>query len=275
MSETDPERFADDGVILIRGLLDPDLLDLATTGVDRVLAQPGPRRLDATADGDAGSFVEDFIRWPDIAEIDAVARHPRVAGLAARLTRSTRLVLHHDHVLVKEAGTTTPTPWHQDQPYYDADGSQTVSFWIALDLVPAEVCPLFVRGTHRGPWYLPRTFATHEARWFPPGSLVEIDSLVADLDTSTVLTADLEPGDAIAFSWATVHSAPGAGRSSRRRALSLRYAGDDVVRVQRPWRCSPDFDDDDPALEGRSAWHDPRFLRVWPPTIDDEQDANR
>lgn len=29
---------------------------------------------------------------------------------------------YHDHVLVKEPGAESETPWHQDQPYYPVDG---------------------------------------------------------------------------------------------------------------------------------------------------------
>ena len=34
-----------------------------------------------------------------------------------------RVRLFHDHLLVKEAGSAEPSPWHQDQPYYCVDGS--------------------------------------------------------------------------------------------------------------------------------------------------------
>ena len=30
--------------------------------------------------------------------------------------------LFHDHLLVKEPRTAQPTPWHQDQPYYNVSG---------------------------------------------------------------------------------------------------------------------------------------------------------
>ena len=36
--------------------------------------------------------------------------------------------LFHDHLLVKEAGTLDRSPWHQDQPYYPIDGTQT---WVS------------------------------------------------------------------------------------------------------------------------------------------------
>jgi ectoine hydroxylase-related dioxygenase (phytanoyl-CoA dioxygenase family) len=49
--------------------------------------------------------------------------------------RSRSVRLYHDHMLTKEPGTRARTPWHQDQPYYNVDGRQNVSFWIPVDPV--------------------------------------------------------------------------------------------------------------------------------------------
>ena len=48
------------------------------------------------------------------------------------------------------AGTRQPTPWHQDQPYYNVDGTQNVSFWIPVDPVSRASTLEFVAGSHRG-----------------------------------------------------------------------------------------------------------------------------
>lgn len=46
--------------------------------------------------------------------------------------------LLYDQVFVKEPGTSSPTPWHQDQPYWPIKGWQIMSFWAALDPVTEE-----------------------------------------------------------------------------------------------------------------------------------------
>ena len=51
---------------------------------------------------------------------------------------SEQVHLYHDHMLVKKSGTKQMTPWHQDQPYYNIEGRQNVSFWIPVDPVPLE-----------------------------------------------------------------------------------------------------------------------------------------
>ena len=91
--------------------------------------------------------------------------------------------LYHDHVLVKEPGTQQRTPWHQDQPYYNVDGVQNASMWFPVDPVDRSATLEFIAGTHRGPWFMPRTFLDDQAEWFPDGSLAELPDFAADRAT--------------------------------------------------------------------------------------------
>src|SRR6185437_9232040 len=52
---------------------------------------------------------------------------------------------------------------------------------------------------------------------------------------------EMEPGDAVAFNYMTLHGARGNQAATRRRAFSLRLVGDDARYVQRPGRTSPPF----------------------------------
>ena len=45
---------------------------------------------------------------------------------------------YHEHVLVKEPGSATSTPWHHDQSYYPVDGDDVCSLWIPVDPVSEE-----------------------------------------------------------------------------------------------------------------------------------------
>lgn len=232
--------FACDGAVVVRGLLTPEEVALATSAVERVLASPSPLALEAAPPGE-GRFFEDFCNWQRIGHIDRLVRSSPVAALAGTLmgTRETRL--YHDHVLVKEAGTGQRTPWHQDQPYYNVDGRQNVSVWIPVDPVPRESTLEFVAGSHLGPWLMPRTFMTGEAKWFPPGSLLDLPDVEADRDAFPILGWELEPGDVVCFHMLTLHAAGGFRGPGRRRVLSLRFCGDDMVHTPRPWRTSPPF----------------------------------
>ena len=144
-------------------------------------------------------------------------------------------------MLVKEPGTRQRTPWHQDQPYYNVDGHQNASMWFPVDPVPRRSTLEFIAGTHRGPWYMPRTFLDDRAAWFPEGSLAELPDFDADPERWRVIGWELEPGDAVFFNMLTVHGAGGVPGPHRRRVLSVRLLGDDMVHAPRDWTTSPPF----------------------------------
>lgn len=234
------ERFDTDGAVVLRGLVAPSLLARVADAVDANLAAPSPLALVASTADDPGRFVEDFCNWHRFDAYLDLAR--AVAPTVADLMASETVRLYHDHLLVKEVATSTPTPWHQDQPYYDVEGRQVVSLWIPLDPVPRESTLEFLAGSHRGPWLMPRTFRDREARWFGAGTLAEVPDIDADRSAFPILGWALTPGDAVCFHALTLHSA--AGSTARRRVLSLRFLGDDAVRVERPWRTSPPMPSD-------------------------------
>jgi ectoine hydroxylase-related dioxygenase (phytanoyl-CoA dioxygenase family) len=208
--------------------------------IDENLADLSPRAKRASAAGD-GAFVEDFCNWTRLPAMERFIRESPAAAIAAELTGSTTIRLYHDHVLVKEPGTRQRTPWHQDQPYYNVDGTMNASMWFPVDPVAREATLEFVAGTHRGPWYMPRTFLDDQARWFPEGSLTEMPDFDADPVRWRVVGWELEPGDAVFFDMLTVHGAGGASPLHRRRVLSVRFLGDDMVHAPRDWVTSPPF----------------------------------
>jgi ectoine hydroxylase-related dioxygenase (phytanoyl-CoA dioxygenase family) len=248
MADEAIERFRRDGAIVLRGVVDPELVELLAAGVERNLAEPSDLAI-RTEDGEApGAFFEDFCNWQRIAEFERAIREGPLGAIAAALTGSAEVRLFHDHVLVKEPGTTTRTPWHQDQPYYCIDGKQTVSFWIPLDPVPRESTLEFVAGSHAaGTWFMPRTFVEATPMVFEPGTLADVPDVDAERDAHEILGWALEPGDAVAFHMLTLHAA--AGSRTRRRAFSLRLIGDDVTFAPRPHRTSPPFEGLESELE--------------------------
>ena len=118
--------------------------------------------------------------------------------------------------------------------------------WFPVDPVARDSSLEFVAGSHRGPWYMPRSFLDGEAMWFPDGALAELPPIDEHPDDYRVIGWELEPGDAVFFHMLTLHSAGGVGRGSRRRVLSVRFLGDDMVHAPRPWETSPPF----PGLAG-------------------------
>lgn len=231
--------YQHDGAVVLRGVLDAAEVQRLAHGIDANLAAPSPRAIVASRADDPGFFIEDFCNWAHNADYHATAFDTPLPDVAARLMHSRRVRLYHDHMLTKQAGTRAPTPWHQDQPYYNIDGFQNVSFWIPVDPVPREATLEFVAGSHRGPWLMPRTFMDHQAKWFPEGSLAELPVIEGHRADFPILGWALQPGDAVAFHMLALHAA--AGSATRRRVFSLRYTGDDTTHAPRRWKTSPDF----------------------------------
>lgn len=170
--------------------------------------------------------------------------------------------LYHDHVLVREPGTSQRTPWHQDLPYYNVEGHQNVSMWIPVDPVQRNSTLELIAGSHLGPWYMPRTFLDEQAKWFEEGSLAELPDLAADPKTYPVVGWELEPGDAVCFNMLTLHAAGGTGDRTR-RVLSIRFLGDDMVHAPRSWVTSPPFPGLEKELPAGAPMGHPLFPVLW------------
>jgi ectoine hydroxylase-related dioxygenase (phytanoyl-CoA dioxygenase family) len=257
------EDFRRDGAVRVRGAFTPDEVALVEHGIERNLAEPSERALVASRDDDAGRFVEDFCNWQRIPEYEQFIRNSQAAPIAGQLMGTGQVRLYHDHMLVKEPGTRQRTPWHQDQPYYNIDGTQTCSLWMPVDPVGRESTLEFVAGSHLGPWLMPRTFMDSQARWFPEGSLQDLPDIEGDREAFPIVGWELEPGDGVFFSMLALHAAGGVGGDRRRRAFSVRFMGDDVVHAPRAWRTSPEFPGLADRLPAGESMDDPLFPVLW------------
>lgn len=229
-----------DGAVCVRRAFSPESIELARRAIETNLASLSPAAKRASTDED-GAFIEDFCNWQRIPELEEFIRTSGAAEIALELMGSSVVRLYHDHVLVKEPGTRQRTPWHQDLPYYNVEGRLNVSMWCPVDPVPRSSTLEFVLGSHLGPWFMPRSFLDGEAKWFPDGSLAELPDIDGSPDRHTVVGWDLEPGDAVFFHMLTLHAAGGVDGPNRRRVLSLRFLGDDMVHTPRRWTTSPPF----------------------------------
>jgi ectoine hydroxylase-related dioxygenase (phytanoyl-CoA dioxygenase family) len=257
------DEFAIAGVVCVRNVLNSDEIELARTAIERVMTAPGSLAQVASGADDPGRFFEDFCRWTDVEEIERLANFSAVPEIAAQLLATPQVRFFHDHVLVKEGGTRQRTPWHQDQPYYNVDG-RGVSAWIPIDHVPQAGCLEIVAGTHTGPWLMPRTFLTGEAKWFPEGSLRELPDVDAHRAAFDIRSFEMQPGDALFFDFLSVHGAPGFPFDGQRRVLSLRYLSNEARHAPRRWRTSPPFEGLEDELPTGAPMDHPLFPVVWP-----------
>jgi len=263
LGQTSIEDFQRDGAVCLRQLLSADLLAVLREGIDWNLAHLSPRAKVASSPADPGYFVEDFCNWRDNPHYRRFIFDSPLAAVAGRLMGSHTARLYHDHMLTKEPGTRQPTPWHQDQPYYNVEGRQNVSFWIPVDPVSRAATLEFVAGSHLGPWLMPRSFLDAQAKWFPEGSLADLPDVEGRRDELPILGWALQPGDVVCFHMLTLHAAKGVDGPARRRVFSVRFIGDDVTHAPRRWTTSPEFPGLAAELAPGVAMEHPLFPLLW------------
>ena len=254
------DAYARDGAVLIAGLLAGHVPALSAA-VAANMAAPSPfERSYKPADGSA-MFFQDYCNWQRFEGYRDAILGSDMAEAAALLMRSKTARIFHEHVLVKEPGTSMKTPWHQDQPYYLVEGRQSVSFWVPLDPVPREIGVEYVAGSHRwGRDFRPDRF--DGSALYQGDASEAVPDVEANRDKLQVLGWAMRPGDAVAFDFRCLHGAPANTTANRRRAVSFRWVGDDACFARRKGRTSPPFPDlvfaDGAPFEG------PDFPIVWP-----------
>jgi ectoine hydroxylase-related dioxygenase (phytanoyl-CoA dioxygenase family) len=233
------DEYRRDGAVVLRGVFSEWVAPLRT-GVAALMSDPSPLERSYQPPGSA-RFFQDLCNFQRIAPFRDFVENSPAAALAATLMGSRQARFFHDHVLVKEPGTALVTPWHQDAPYYCVGGPHTVSFWIPLDPVPRETSLECVAGSHAwGVTHKPKRFDGTDL--YAGDDRVEMPDIDARREDFRILGWALEPGDAVAFHFATVHGAAATTHAqTRRRVFSARWVGDGTVFVDRGGRGSPPF----------------------------------
>jgi hypothetical protein len=112
---------------------------------------------------------------------------------------------------------------------------------------------------------VPRKFVDASAYAAADSGFELVPDIEANRAEHEIVSFAIDPGDVLAFHFRTLHAAPGtAGLTPhRRRAVSLRYLGDDAVFATRPWLHSPPFDQNELVVGG--PLDDPRFPLIATP----------
>lgn len=221
-----------DWIERMRGAVDewlnsPDCIDYSEFG-DSVAREAGAEVM-LDAGERQGRFYSGLDHWrtsPDFADF---ARHSPMPGLVAALLRATKLNLYEDSVLAKEPGATEKTAFHQDMSYFHVEGLQVCTTWVPLDPIRAESGALqFIPGSHL--WkkqYRPNFFTSQLL--MPDTEGEAVPDFHKSERSSEAVSFDMEPGDMTVHHARTIHGAGGnTSKTLRRRAISVRYCGDDA-----------------------------------------------
>ncbi len=219
-----------DGVVMLNGALTAPALARVEAAVEWSLAHPSPGAV-RFYPGEPATFFED--RGKSHA---GLVREVGLDTMLGALWGVERLWYLGEQLFLKEGGAARRTPWHQDTSYLRMMGSQLVACWISLDRLPKAHCLEFVRGSHKGVLYNGSAFAAHDdtAPLYKRSRLPRLPDIQAEREAFDILAWDVDPGDVIVFHLGTLHGGAGTSPGLRRRTVSLRFLGPDVVFDGRP-----------------------------------------
>ncbi len=307
INEGDMDQFHQDGVVVLRGVLEPDIIEGLKEDVARQMrhmgdshsaydfeslqktawseqdyklgaadrfnieaiksiieADPKARPVrDLVDDGDKGLFFYDAAQWRHYEAIRHLALDSDMPEICAALLETDYLNFWEDNTFVKAPQTAQRTVFHQDWAYFQISGEKCCIVWVPLDVVTRDNGAMeYIRGSHRwGRKFAPNLLFAQSPN--PLSPYERVPDIEANRDDFDIVSFDVEPGDVIIHHVLTVHGAGGnRTRDQYRRAVTLRYCGDDVRYYNKPGAAEP------PALSTRlvdgSPLYDKAYPRVWP-----------
>jgi ectoine hydroxylase-related dioxygenase (phytanoyl-CoA dioxygenase family) len=142
LSDAQVERFRRDGCIKLKQVLAPATLAHYGSAITRLTidlnTEVRPLQERSTYDR---AFLQVMNLWEHSALVGRFVMGQRLARMAAGLLQVSGVRLYHDQSLYKEPGGGI-TPAHADQYYWPLASDRTITAWIPLQAVPAEMGPL-------------------------------------------------------------------------------------------------------------------------------------
>lgn len=260
--DPDVATFERDGAFVVRNVLPPERIARMQSAIDDVLKSGDAPHQERSAPG-SGRFYNGFFNWLRNDEFRDLILTSELGALAARFLRASRVNFFYDQLMVKEAETPAPTPWHQDMAYFPVRGGKVLSIWTPFDVISQSNGPMvYIRGSHRWPEkdVRPENLRGRTSHLPVPGEpATEFD----------FMTWNMEPGDCLIHDGYVVHASPANNSRDRRRALATRWADQDVRFDPRPntfWYALADSGAavPDPGIPAGAALQPPTFPQVWP-----------
>ena len=142
-------QYQRDGHILLENVLNPAFIPPYQAAIEQTVAE---RNKETRALKDRDTYGKAFLQttnlWEHSGVVKAFVTAQRFASIAARLMGVEAVRLYHDQALFKEAGGGI-TPWHQDQHYWPLGTNNTITMWMTLADIDADMGTLrFASGSH-------------------------------------------------------------------------------------------------------------------------------
>ena len=270
VTDEDIAAFRRDGAAVLRSKFSSDCLDKLRAGIDADIANPTENFVRHTKDPHAPGYFEDYWAWNKIPEFSDFVRNSPCAPLAARLLDAPSVNLVMDNWFLREAGSSSRPPFHQDLAYFDFEGTMCV-LWLPLEPVTKENGIAFVKGSHLWdqlfmrvrfadghPSFEPQVVAGQT--YHPP------PDVNADPDAYDLLQWDMELGDCIFFDMRTLHGGLSSVTPTETvRRFTLRMtAPDGVIRYRGDWAKGERAEFEAAGYEDGDRIAGDFFPRLWP-----------
>ncbi|HYH42344.1 MAG TPA: phytanoyl-CoA dioxygenase family protein [Burkholderiales bacterium] len=206
------ERYAQDGYVVARGLVDPAAWRrMREAAVEALENAVPPLELEADVRYPGAPASHDAPGGRTVRRLlGAYSRHPEFAqwGLSRELGNRLAQLLgrdvelsqaHHNCVMTKSPSFSSSTGWHRDVRYWSFERPELVSVWLALGAERRDNgCLLVLPGSH--------------AMTFSQAQLDEAQFLRTDAPENQALLArqvavELDPGDVLFFDARLFHAA--------------------------------------------------------------------
>ena len=233
--------FERDGFLVVDGLTDPDEVAALRDAYDELFARAGGfegrDRIELAVDGDRPVLPQVLNPERYLPELLQGRAFANACRLAVQLLGDDG-VPEFNHAINKPPRDGAPTPWHQDEAYWDPRADHTaISVWVPLqDVDESNGCMAFVPGSHRQP-VLPHRLIHPDAHGL---------RLADDTEPAGAVVCPIPAGSATVHAGRTLHYA-GPNRTDRpRRAVAFAFACPPVPRAtphHYPWQRPEWFDD--------------------------------
>lgn len=227
------DTLAKEGVAAVRSVVGPDLRARLVEALEYCREKPSINFRTLSGVGEP-SVQSDLFRWRDVGAFRELATQGALPRLAADAMGVESVLLLEDQWFYSEAGSSTPSPWHQDHAYHPLD-PWFLTVWIPLDPLVGPVGIRAAAGSHRGKMFAPVEFSAGESTLQDGEAVFDaVPDIDADAASYRVVAPQADPGDAVLLDSRTLHAAGGLCEARFRR-LSIRYAHPDTRFTRRDW----------------------------------------
>lgn len=224
-------QFQADGHICLRNILSKHELEPYKTNIYQTVKSATENHLDLNQRDTYGkAFLQVMNVWTLDEQIKLFVMAKRFAKIAADLMGVDGVRIYHDQALYKEPGG-GHTPWHQDQTYWPLDTSNTITMWMPLVDITAEVGSMtFASGSHKL-GYISKLAISDESH-------KTLGDYIKAKQIPTVSHGAMKAGDAtFHYGW-TLHSAPSNPTDQLREVMTIIFMADGtkVTEIDHPNR---------------------------------------